>query len=112
MVFKTTISFTCGLYRFYPVLPMGKTDCFTEFYPILPNWFYPLGKTTMPTLPAASYKPTTLAKRHQLSDYTHGRYYSVRKKQSCSCHWPDKKTLILFPRGHSGRDHDRDQIVA
>jgi len=33
MVFKTTISFTCGLYRFYPVLPMGKTDCFTQFYP-------------------------------------------------------------------------------
>ena len=29
---------------------MGKTDCFTQFYPILPNWFYPLGKTTMPTL--------------------------------------------------------------
>jgi len=34
----------------YPVLPMGKTDCFTQFYPILSNWFYPLGKTTMPTL--------------------------------------------------------------
>ena len=30
---------------------MGKTDCFTQFYPILPNWFYPLGKTTLPTLP-------------------------------------------------------------
>ena len=29
---------------------MGKTDCFTQFYPILPNWFYPLGKTYMPTL--------------------------------------------------------------
>jgi len=31
--------------QLYPVLPMGKTDCFTQFYPILPNWFYPLGKT-------------------------------------------------------------------
>jgi len=50
MVFKTILSFIYGLYRFYPVLPMGKTDCFTQFYPILPNWFYPLGKTTMPTL--------------------------------------------------------------
>jgi len=50
MVFKIIISFNCGLYRFYPVLPMGKTDCFTQFYPILPNWFYPLGKTTLPTL--------------------------------------------------------------
>jgi len=50
MVFKTIISFISGLYRFYPVLPMGKTDCFTQFYPILPNWFYPMGKTTMPTL--------------------------------------------------------------
>jgi len=29
---------------------MGKIDCFTQFYPILPNWFYPLGKTTLPTL--------------------------------------------------------------
>ena len=46
MVFKIIISFNCGLYRFYPVLPMGKTDCFTQFYPILPNWFYPLGKCT------------------------------------------------------------------
>ena len=35
MVFKTIISFICGLYRFYPILP---------------NWFYPLGKTTLPTL--------------------------------------------------------------
>jgi len=34
MVFKAIISFICGLYRFYPVLPMGKTDCFTQFYPI------------------------------------------------------------------------------
>ena len=33
MVFKTIISFICGLYRFYPVLPMGITDCFTQFYP-------------------------------------------------------------------------------
>ena len=33
---------------------MGKTDCFTQFYPILPNWFYPLGKTYMPTLAAAA----------------------------------------------------------
>jgi len=33
MVFKTIISFISGLYRFYPVLPMGKTDCFTQFYP-------------------------------------------------------------------------------
>jgi len=32
---------------------MGKTDCFTQFYPILPTWFYPLGKTYMPTLTAA-----------------------------------------------------------
>ena len=44
------MSIISGLYRFYPVLPMGKTDCFTQFYPILPNWFYPMGKTTMPTL--------------------------------------------------------------
>jgi len=50
MVFKTILSIICGLYRFYPVLPSGKTDCFTQFYPILPNWFYPLGKSTMPTL--------------------------------------------------------------
>jgi len=33
MVFKTIISFIFGLYRLYPVLPMGKTDCFTQFYP-------------------------------------------------------------------------------
>ena len=50
MVFKTITNFICVLYRFYPVLPMGKTDCFTQFYPILLNWFYPLGKTYMPTL--------------------------------------------------------------
>ena len=25
--------FNFGLYRLYPVLPMGKTDCFTQFYP-------------------------------------------------------------------------------
>jgi len=49
---KQFISFICGLYWFYPVLPMGKTDCFSQFYPILPNWFYPLGKTTLPTLSA------------------------------------------------------------
>ena len=24
---------------------MGKTDLFTQFYPDLPNWFYPMGKT-------------------------------------------------------------------
>jgi len=35
---------------------MGKTDCFTQFYPILPNWFYPLGKTYMPTLYIVSEK--------------------------------------------------------
>jgi len=35
-----------GFTQFYP----GKTDCFTQFYPILPIWFYPLGKTTLPTL--------------------------------------------------------------
>ena len=29
---------------------MSKTYCFTQFYPTLPNWFYPLGKTTLPTL--------------------------------------------------------------
>ena len=33
MAFKTVVSFICRLYRFYPVLPMGKTDCFTQFYP-------------------------------------------------------------------------------
>jgi len=33
------------MYRFYPVLLMGKTDLFTQFYPVLPNWFYPMGKT-------------------------------------------------------------------
>jgi len=33
------------MYRFYPVLMMGKTDLFTQFYPVLPNWFYPMGKT-------------------------------------------------------------------
>ena len=55
MVFKTIINIICGLYRFYPVLPMCKTECFiTQFYPILPNWFYPLGKTTMPTLVVAA----------------------------------------------------------
>ena len=61
MVFKTIISFICGLYRFYPVLPMGKTDCFTQFYPILPNWFYPLGKTTLPTLILSPAGYTVLA---------------------------------------------------
>jgi len=34
----------------FGVETMGKTDCFTQFYPILPNWFYPLGKATLPTL--------------------------------------------------------------
>ena len=33
MVFKTIISYIFGLYRFYPVLPIGKTNCFTQFYP-------------------------------------------------------------------------------
>jgi len=37
------------------VLPMGKTDCFTKFYPNLPNWFYPLGKTYLPTLLMVNY---------------------------------------------------------
>jgi len=24
---------------------MGKTDLCTQFYPVLPNWFYPVGKS-------------------------------------------------------------------
>ena len=74
MVFKTIISFICGLYRFYPVLPISKTDCFTQFYPILPNWFYPLGKTTMPTLNKGAYVTLTLAIAH---------YTGMRKMRTC-----------------------------
>ena len=61
MVFKIIISFICELYRFYPVLPMGKTDCWVKLYPILPNWFYPLGKTYMPTLDTSYHAETTTA---------------------------------------------------
>ena len=60
MVFKTIINFTCGLYRFYAVLPMGKTDCFTQFYPILPNWFYPLPTLLVTTL-VTSFRPYHLS---------------------------------------------------
>ena len=43
-------------YRFYPVLPMGKTDHYTQFYPLLPNRFYPRSKFTMPTLATKGFK--------------------------------------------------------
>ena len=75
MVFKTITNFIYVLYRFYPVLPMGKTDCFTQFYPILPNWFYPLGKTYMPTLRDRCPCDTPLAASSgtgQLQIVTHG----------------------------------------
>ena len=44
-VFTTTINDNCGIHDFYPVLPMGKTYPFTHFHPVLPNRFYPVGKT-------------------------------------------------------------------
>jgi len=75
MVFKTVISFICGLYRFSPVLPMGKTDCFTQFYPILPSWFYPLGKTTMPTLPVME---RSCQCTHKLVVLTEARWFTYR----------------------------------
>ena len=37
--------FTTRIHDFYPVLPMGKTYPFTHFHPVLPNRFYPVGKT-------------------------------------------------------------------
>ena len=45
IVFKTIINDNFGIHKFYPVLPMGKTYPFTHFYPVLPNRFYPVGKT-------------------------------------------------------------------
>jgi len=45
IVFTTTINDNFGIHDFYPVLPMGKTYPFTHFHPVLPNWFYPVGKT-------------------------------------------------------------------
>jgi len=71
MVFKTIINFICELYRFYPVLPMGKSDCFTQFYPILPNWFYPLGKTYMPN-PALDGRSVSVLTNHLLSRLPYG----------------------------------------
>ena len=49
MVFKTIVLFVgyIGFTQFYPWV---KLTVLPSFYPILPNWFYPLGKTTMPTL--------------------------------------------------------------
>ena len=54
---------------------------------------------------------STLARRHQLSDYTHGRYYqqSVGEKQqsysNCCRRTPGGTNVTT-------RDHDYDQIVA
>ena len=45
IVFTTTINDNFGIHDFYPVLPMGKTYPFTHFHPVLPNRFYPVGKT-------------------------------------------------------------------
>jgi len=39
-----------GFTQFYPWVKLTVLPSFTQFYPILPNWFYPLGKTYMPTL--------------------------------------------------------------
>jgi len=60
---------------------------------------------------SCSCKPATLAKWHQLSDYTHSRYYSHWGKRSLAVVNDPIKTLILFTRGHWRRDHDRDQII-
>jgi len=45
IVFTTTIKDNFGIHDFYPVLPMGKNYPFTHFHPVLPNRFYPVGKT-------------------------------------------------------------------
>jgi len=51
---------------FYPVLPMGKTYPFTHFHPVLPNRFYPVGKTYHANPAADSSEITTGG-----SEYTH-----------------------------------------
>jgi len=92
MVFKTVISFICGLYRFYPVLPMGKTDCFTQFYPT--------GFTHWVKLPC---QPWLQACRHHLQDqlnqdsglpiWHHSRNHPTRTLRSA-----DIKLLLVVPR--------------
>jgi len=49
IVFTNTLNDNFGIHDFYPVLPMGKT------YPVLPNRFYPVGKTYHAN-PVADYK--------------------------------------------------------
>jgi len=56
MVFKTIISFICLLYRFYPVLPVGKTDCLPSFTQFYPTGFTHWVKCTMPSLYAITVK--------------------------------------------------------
>ena len=47
IVFTTIINDNFGIHKFYPVLPMGKTYPFTQFYP---TGFTQWVKRTMPTL--------------------------------------------------------------
>jgi len=67
MVFKTIISFICGLYRFYTVLPMGKTDCFTQFYPTgFTHW------VKLPCQPCRPGMESILIKQLMFSDSSFG----------------------------------------
>jgi len=43
---------------------MGKTDSFTRFYPVLPNRFYPVGKTYCANTDPESHN----AQRHRQTD--------------------------------------------
>ena len=66
MVSKTMISCICELYRFYPVLPMGKTDCFTQFYPTgFTHW------VKVPCQPCECVSKTELHGDNDLSELLH-----------------------------------------
>ena len=61
---------------------------FTQFYPwvkltVLPNWFYPLGKTTMPTLSISlANKCITLIKHQQYI-----MHYACKARLTMCCPW-------------------------
>ena len=69
------------MYRFYPVLLMGKTDLFTQFYPTsFTQWL----KLTVPTLGAVS-----------MHEHRHWESRTLGLFSHCSCYID--RTSILVP---------------
>jgi len=90
MVF-TTISFICGLYRFYPVLPMVKLTELPSF-----TQFYPTGFTHWVEVPCQPKKHM-----NQVSTTSHSELHNKHKRLQYICCWdllvkenPKTKTKI------------------